>query len=411
MGIAACASSGDVLNAKSFGASGGGQVDDSQAIQKALDECAAKGGGIVSLPAGRYRLDKPITIPSGVTLAGEWEAPHHAQLMKGTVILAYANEGEELGPPLVSLSPSSAIKGVTFFYPRQRIPDVKPYPWTIRGSGMHCSVIDVTLVNPYKGIDFAAEPNELHYIRNVFGCPLKVGISIDQCTDIGRIENVHFNPHYWMRADVEGIPTWQDIGKYLWENCTAFRFGRSDWEYVLNTFSYGCNVGMRFYVSKHGACNGNFLGCGVDWAKTALLIEQTQGPGLLFTNGEFVGGTGAETEIEVMPAHKGVVQFSNCSFWGPSRRIARVAGEGSVSFSQCNFRSWDHENAGLPAIDARGGSVTIMGCVFGRDVKQVLLGEGLKSAVIMGNTTPGPAKIENQSKGDVQILGNVSRSE
>ena len=58
---------------------------------------------------------------------------------------------------------------------------------------MHGSVIDVTLVNPYKGIDFGTYPNELHYIRNVFGCPLKFGIYVNHTTDIGRIENVHFN--------------------------------------------------------------------------------------------------------------------------------------------------------------------------------------------------------------------------
>ena len=65
---------------------------------------------------------------------------------------------------------------------------------------MHGSVIDVTLVNPYKGIDFGTYPNELHYIRNVFGCPLKLGIYVNRTTDIGRIENVHFNPHSWGRC-------------------------------------------------------------------------------------------------------------------------------------------------------------------------------------------------------------------
>jgi len=38
------------------------------------------------------------------------------------------------------------------------------------------SVIDTTLVNPYKGIDFGTCPHEWHYIRGVFGCPLKIGV-------------------------------------------------------------------------------------------------------------------------------------------------------------------------------------------------------------------------------------------
>ncbi len=413
-GMLACmaigATAGNTIDVKQFGVKGDGKTDDSAAIQKALDACAANGGGIVRLPAGKYKLAMPITVPSGVMLAGEWEAPHHAQLMKGTVILAYAGRSKEDGPALVTLSPSSGIKGMTFFYPLQRIPGTKPYPWTIRGYGMHCSVIDVTLVNSYKGIDFSSEPNELHYIRNVFGCPLKIGISVDRCTDIGRIENVHFNPHYWMRAEVEGIPSWQDLIKYLLDNCTAFEFGRTDWEYVLNTFSYGCKVGMRFYASKNGACNGNFLGCGVDWARTAVLIEQTQEPGLLFTNGEFVGADVADTEIEIASGFTGVVQFSNCAFWGPTQQIARLSGDGFVSFSQCNFQTWDRANIGVPAIEAIKGSITIQACRFGRDLNQIKLCPDVKSATIIGNTMAGPEKIQNQSKGDVQISANVSRA-
>ena len=384
-----------------------GKSDASAAIQKQLDSCAAEGGGVVKLPAGRYRLDAPITVPSGVTLAGEWEEPHHAQLSKGTVILAYAGKGKEDDPPLMSLSPSSGIKGLTFFYPEQRIPGTQPYPWTIRGSGMHCSVIDVTLVNPYKAIDFGTNSNELHYIRNVFGCPLKTGVFVDKCTDIGRIENVHFNPHYWMRAEVDGIPTWTDISKYLWENCTSFEFARSDWEYVLNTFSYGCKVGMRFFAAKDGACNGNFLGCGIDWAKTAILVEQTQEPGLLFTNGEFVGGEGAESEVEITAGTNSVVQFSNCAFWGPTKRVARIAGDASASFSQCNFVNW---KPGVAAIEAQGGDLTLSACRFSHGEKHVLLGPGVKTAVITGNTMSTPVAIENQSKGDVSVSGNVSRS-
>ena len=402
------------VDVKDFGVNGKGEKDDSDAIQKALDSCAAKNGGTVNLPAGKYRLDKPITIPSGVTLAGEWEIPHHALLAKGTTILAYAGKGKEDDPPLITLSQSSGIKGMTFFYPEQRCPGIQPYPCTIQGKGMHCSIIDVTLTNPYKGIDFGTNGNELHYIRNVFGCPLKVGVYVDRCTDIGRIENVHFNPHYWPRSEAENKPEWPELRKYLWENCVAFEFGRSDWEYVLNTFSFGCKVGMRFIQSEKGSCNGNFVGNGVDYAKTAMLVEQTQEPGILFTNGEFVGGEGAETEIEVNAGHKGVVQFSNCSFWGPSQRIARIAGDGMVSFAQCNFTYWDWTAEGIgkggkPAIEANDGDIIIQGCRFGRGFNHIILGSKVKTAVVTGNMLVGPVKIVNKSKGDVNISGNVSR--
>ena len=125
---------------------------DSAAIQKLLDAAAAK-GGTVDLGAGRFRLDRPIAIPEGVSLRGVWQGPHHAQLSKGTVFAIYANAGEEDGPPLITLNPSSTVKGITFFYPEQRIPGTKAYPWTIQGRGMHNSVIDCTFVNSYLVTD------------------------------------------------------------------------------------------------------------------------------------------------------------------------------------------------------------------------------------------------------------------
>lgn len=386
---------------------GKGVTDDSAVIQKALDDCAASGGGTVKLTAGQFRLDKPINIPEGVTLAGEWESPHYVVFDKGTTILAYAGKGKETDPPLIKLNSSSTLKGVSIFYPEQTLPAI-PFPWTIQGEGVHCNVLDVTLSNPYKAIDFGTYPNELHHLRNIFGCPLKIGVFIDRCTDIGRIENVHFNPNFWSRLAKNEMDGGK-IVEYTLANCIAFDIGRTDWEYVLNTFSFGCKVGFRFFESAYGSCNGNFLGNGVDWPKTAILVEQTQAPGLLFTNGEFVGAEGSESMIEVKEKFTGVLQMTNCSFWGPAQRIARIAGSGSVNMSQCNI-NWLKVPKGAALIEANGGDLTVQASRFGQDATQIRLGSGVLAAVIMGNTMIGPVKIDNKSKGDVQILANVSRA-
>ena len=401
-----CATAHAAVDAKRFGAKGNGKVDDSKAIQKALDAAAAKGGGRVDLGIGRFRLDSPITVPEGVTLAGVWEAPHHAMLQKGTVIEVYAGKGKEDGPAAVTLSPSSAVKGITFFYPEQRLPDVVLYPYTVSGSGMHCSVIDCTFVNPYKAIDFGTQGNELHYIRNCFGCPLKVGVHIDKCTDIGRIENVHFNPHYWMRAECEGKPeSWQVLGDFLFKNLVAFEFARTDWEYVHNTFCFGAKVGYRFYKTD-GTVNGNFLGIGADWCDYALLVEDTQPPGLLITNGEFVAAKGGKAFMAVAPTNIGVVQLSNCSFWGPCSTIALIEGKGTVSLDQCTFHNHG-EDKSLFTIDARSGDLTISGCRFGSDRPDIKLGKDVRTAIIMGNRFTKSKEIENLSAGDVQEGLNV----
>lgn len=405
--LALTAAADAAIAAGDFGAKGDGSADDSAAIQRALDAAAEGRGGRVDLGAGRFRLDNPISIPEGVTLAGVWEAPHHAQLKNGTVLEVYAGKCDESAPPLITLNPSSAVKGLTFFYPEQRVPGTVAYPYTIKGRGMHCSVIDCTFVNPYKAMDFGSEWNELHYVRNCFGCPLKVGVFVDQCSDIGRIENVHFNPHYWMRAETEGMPTWEALREYLFLNLIAFDFARTDWEYVHNTFVFGASVGYRFRTDKSGSVNGNFLGIGADWCDTAVLVEQCQMPGLLITNGEFVGGQGAHTFLKVAATNTGVVQFANCSFWGPCPTIAVVEGRGTVSFNQCNFL-----NHGQPedtwTIDARGGDLIVQACRFGSDRPDIRLGADVKTAVIVGNRFAGDKRIENLSKGDVQEGMNVS---
>ena len=60
--------------------------------------------------------------------------------------------------------------------------------------GKNPAVLDVEFLNPYNGID--ASQNERHLIRDVQGQPLRRGIFVDEIYDIGRIEDVHFNP-WW----------------------------------------------------------------------------------------------------------------------------------------------------------------------------------------------------------------------
>lgn len=389
-----------------------GSKDASEIIQQTLDKAGEKGEEVF-IPSGHYRLDKSISIPKGVTLKGTWEAPHHANLDKGTVLLAYAGKGDESSQPLITLNPGSTLSGVTIYYPEQNIDNVQPYPWTIQGKGMHNSVTDVTLVNPYKGIDIGTYPNELHYLRNIFGCPLKIGVYINDCTDIGRIENVHFNPHYWGRdeGDGEKRPDWKKLIDYLLTESEGFIFGRTDWEYVINTFCFGQKIGYHFISTDQGACNGNFLGIGADGTKNAVVVDQSYPYGILITNGEFVSMNADDPiQIVVSKNNQGVLQLNNCAFWGPSNQIAKIEGTGSVSFVQCNFHYWDHAKKELAAIEANGGNLIVSNCNFHQSKKHIKLGKDHGSAVISGNITNGKIKIDNECDGDVQIGLNAVKS-
>jgi hypothetical protein len=61
-----------VVEVSEFGGVGDGNADDSQAINDALDAAAARGGGAVHLPAGKYRISSRINIASSnVVLRGD----------------------------------------------------------------------------------------------------------------------------------------------------------------------------------------------------------------------------------------------------------------------------------------------------------------------------------------------------
>ena len=179
-----------------FGARGDGKTDDTSAFQSALRAAAEQGGKVVVAPAGEYRLNGTLTIPAGVTLEGAWRGPHTSQLSRGTTLLAYAGRDQEDGDPLITLRAGATLKGITVYYPEQKVSEIHPYPWSIQGRGQHYNVIDVTIANAYNGIDCGTYPNEGHHLRDVCLCALRRGVFIDQCTDVGRVENVHIHSVY-----------------------------------------------------------------------------------------------------------------------------------------------------------------------------------------------------------------------
>ncbi len=395
-------------NVRSYGAVGDAVSDDTAAFQRALDAVHRMGGGTVYAPTGKYLFRGTLKIPEGVTLRGSFACvPSHVGIRgnggvkpgeDGTALFVTAGRGQEDGEPFLTLNTNSSVAGLTIYYPEQ-ITDGIPlaYPWTIVMRGKNPAVFDVELLNPYQGID--ASRNERHNVRNITGQPLRRGIWVDAIYDIGRIENVHFNP--W----------WSSRGRaYQWqtENGEAFIFGRADWEYVLNTFCYGYHVGYKFVETGTGACNGNFLGIGADDCNRAVLVEQSAPYGLLIANAEFTSFHGEDpTMVEVLGGNKGVVRFSNSAFWGPCNQIAKIGGVGTVGFSDCTFVEWGKEK-GRAAIQASSGSLLIRGCEFRENKPHIVLGENVMRAVVEGNLFTGPMQIQNASTKDVQVGLNAA---
>ena len=407
--LVAAGSQPNVYSVLDFGAKGDGKTDDTVAFQKTLDTAREAGGGVVYAPRGNYLFNGHLEVPDAVTLKGIWESvPAHNGLRdpggakpteNGTTFLVTGDQGNEDGPAFITLHNNSTLKGVVIYYPAQD-PDAvpKPYPWAVAMRGKNPAVLGVELLNPYNGID--ASRNERHLIRDVQGQPLRRGIFVDAIYDIGRIEDVHFNPWWSLKPQ---LFHWQQ------EHGEAFIFGRSDWEYVFNTFCFGYNLGYKFTKTKTGMCNGNFLGIGADDCYTAMVVEDSAVFGLLISNGEFTSFHGPDpTMVRVEPENSGSVRFVNCAFWGPCNQIAKVAGSGTVGFSDCTFVQWDRNKENRCAIQASGGSLLVRGCEFQEDKPQIDLGEKVRRAVISDNIITGKLRVVNHGKLNVKLDDNAS---
>jgi len=402
----------DVFDARGFGATGDGRTDDTAGIQRALDATGARGGGTVYLPRGLYHIAGHVQVPAGVRLLGLWAsvpahngvrepgAPHPER--DGTTLLITGSRGDESGPAAITLRSNSTLEGVVLYWPDQRDDsEPAPYPWAIAMRGRNPAVRAVELLNPFNGID--ATDNERHLIRDVSGQPLRRGVSVDRVYDIGRIENVHFNPWWSMKP---ALIAWQRA------HGEAFIFGHADWQMVVGTFCFGYDIGYHFVPGKDGQPgNGSFTGIAADDAHVAVFVEQSSYAGLLIENGQFVAMHGADpTAVVVGPAHDGNVRFAHSSFWGHMTRVADIAGRGAVSFSDCSFTSWDESGTGAAAIRAAGGAIAVRGNLFREDKAQVELGPAVLRAVVTGNLMPGALRIDNRSKGAVVISNNAARA-
>jgi hypothetical protein len=405
---ASASPSQDHYSVLDFGAKGDGKTDDTPAFQKALDAAGRAGGGLVYAPRGNYFFAGHLNVPGAVTLKGVWESvPSHIGLRDpgaakptddGTTFLVTENQGKEDGPPFIVLNGNSTLKGVVLYYPQQDpAGEPKPYPWAVAMRGENPAVLAVELLNPYNGID--ASRNERHLIRDVQGQPLRRGVFVDSITDIGRIENVHFNP-WW--STQSRLFSWQQ------EHGEAFIFGRSDWQYVFNTFCYGYNIGYKFIQTPTGVCNGNFLGIGADDCDTALVVENCAAVGLLISNGEFVSFLGPDpTMIRVESSNSGSVRLVNCAFWGPCNQIAKISGRGTVGFSDCTFVQWDRNNENRHALQVASGTILVRGCEFQQDKPQLELGDSVRRAVFSDNVITGKLRLTNHSKCSVSLKNNA----
>ncbi|HEV2208106.1 MAG TPA: glycosyl hydrolase family 28-related protein [Verrucomicrobiae bacterium] len=388
------------LNVQDFGAAPDASKDSTAAFQAAM-KAAANGGNLaVFVPRGQYRIEGHLDVPPNVMLEGVFRAPAARQKDEGSVLLALAGAGDLNSTPFITLHASSTLRGLTVFYPEQKMqnPPV-PYPWTIRGQGDNISLLDVLLVNPYQAVDFGTFAAGRHFISGLYGQPLYRGLFIDQCFDVGRVENVHFWT-FWGGWEHE-------LYDFIRAQGVAFILGRTDWQFLSNCFCIGYSIGYHFVQNHAGPGNCLLTQCGSDVGPLAVRVEAGQShAGHSFVNCQFMAG------IEIAQTNSGPVKFTACGFWGipTTDHHARLQGTGQTTFLNCHFINWGQKNAKAAAIEALSGGLTVSACDFMDAGKpQISLGPQVAAALIYGNRLRGQSLIANEAGSRAQLgLNSVS---
>jgi len=400
-----------IIDVLDFGANGNGVYDNTAAFNAAA-AFLAETGGEIQVPSGNYSFLGTVTLTKGISLTGTFESvpsTSHEIPTRGSILMVRGNRGNESGPSFLYLNEDCAVRGFIFYYPDNVVGAAPaPYPWTIQLNGNNNAVEDVELLNVWNGISAVGAAR--HYIARVQGQPANIGIKVDQTYDIGRIEDVHWNP--W----------WSDEPAYLsWQitQGVGFLIARTDWEYTLNTFVFGMSIGYQFVSSPDGSCNGNFLGIGADcFTNSSVTVDSSDPYGILITNGEFTSFTfGTDnnfdhTQVIVSSTNAGAIRFVNSAFWGPSHQIAKIAGTGSVGFESCMFNTWDSAKTGQAAIQVSGGDVLVRGCDFQSDKigGQVILRSGTGKAIITENLIAGKLNVTNLGAKKAIVVNNADDS-
>ncbi len=243
-------------NVLTFGATGNGLTDDTDAFKAAISYVNSLGGGTVFVPAGYYCLTSTLNLPSNVALVGELEMG----TANGTVLCIYGGKGgTDPSKSAIMLNHQSSVQNVAFWYPEQTIVNGEaiPYPPTITQCGSEgVTVRNVTFVNAYFGLNYATlfsqASNSLQYTRDIYGTCLEIGYYNTPSYDIGKLENFNFSPDYWLQSGLPGTPNAELLRTYMLRNSTGVILERIDWTYIADITVKGYHIGIQTSQDPQG---------------------------------------------------------------------------------------------------------------------------------------------------------------
>ena len=229
--------------------------DVSRDLQEALDT-AGLTGGVLYLPAGVYRLDHPVTVPSGVELRGSSSVATRGQTnwSQGTIVACYYGIGEpETAPALITLSEHSGVSGIRIVCPTNGPSVAASTPYMIRGTGPDVWCVNSAIAAAGSGVDFAGCDG--HFIKKVTACCYDHGIRAGGKD--GYIEGCLQNATVMMRQGLGFLQNWIPESEVFLKLFPILRtrsvfltLDGAEGERVLDYFAYGVMTVLEAKDSK-----------------------------------------------------------------------------------------------------------------------------------------------------------------
>ena len=320
--------------------------DMSQKINNALLNCYSNGGGTVYLPAGIYKISKPINVLASCNLRGDYQDPdkYTGNLEYGTILLVDVNNvdyGEYTDPEttgLIKISHGSGINGITVYYKNQNINNIVPQPWSIYyGESPFPTIKNVTLINSYLGIGRSLQERNPHSrltIENVKGTVLKKGIVEHDSGEVNSTSKVTLSPKYWENANLSAFN--DNAQKTSQENIVAkikaiggMGIELTDDEMAqfsdikISGYEYGIYFPSANVIQPRIMASGSMYNIYIDNCSYGIYVDRVD-TGIYHTDTPFYAGYNDTSMLDFYSGYvisNSYIEGSKCAIWNHSPEI------------------------------------------------------------------------------------------